>query len=203
MWKDIWSAKEKALKSRLAKQVERLENGSHELKPLSVGDMVCVQNQTGSHPNKWDKTGVVMQVGENNQYPVRIDGSRRLTLRNRQFLRKISKSMAIQNSVGPSNYVNSQPESRSTAQLSAQPLQPVECQSELSHQQPCQLQPALKPLVSEPSTPPSSAHSLEETSLERPSIVSTPQYDEQSDADEFPRRSQRERKKPDWFGNRV
>ena len=203
VWKDVWSAKEQALKSRLAKQVERLEKGSHELKPLSVGDMVRVQNQTGSHPNKWDKTGVVMQVGGNNQYLVRIDGSRRLTLRNRQFLRKLSKSMPIQNSIGPSNLVNFQPESRSNAQLPVQPLQTVKCQSELSHQQPYQLQPALKPLISEPSTPPSSAQSPEETNLERPSIVSTPQHDEQSDADEFPRRSQRERKKPDWFGNRV
>ena len=89
VWKDVWLAKEHALKSRLAKQTERLEIGSRELKPLNVGDTVRVQNQTGSHPNKWDKTGIVVQVGVYNQYLVRIDGYRRLTLRNRQYLRKM------------------------------------------------------------------------------------------------------------------
>jgi len=89
VWKDVWSAKEHALKARLAKQVEKLEAGSHELRPLDVGDTVRVQNQTGTYPKKWDRTGIVMQVGENDQYIVRVDGSRRLTLRNRRFLRKM------------------------------------------------------------------------------------------------------------------
>ena len=89
VWKDVWSAKEHALKAQLAKQVEKLESGSHELKPLQVGDIVRVQNQTGTYPKKWDKTGVVMQVGDYDKYIVRIDGSRRLTLRNRRFLRKL------------------------------------------------------------------------------------------------------------------
>ena len=89
VWKDAWSAKEHALKTRLARQVEKLEAGSHELKPLHVGDTVRVQNQTGNHPNKWDKTGIVVQVGDNDQYIVMVDGSRRLTLRNRRYLRKM------------------------------------------------------------------------------------------------------------------
>jgi hypothetical protein len=88
-WKSVWSAKEHALKQRLAKQVEKLQVGAHELQPLHVGDTVRIQNQRGSHPNKWDKTGTVMQVGDNDQYIVRVDGSRRLTLRNRRFLRKM------------------------------------------------------------------------------------------------------------------
>ena len=88
-WKSVWSAKEHALKQRLAKQVEKLQVGAHELQPLLVGDTVRIQNQRGSHPNKWDKTGTVMQVGDNDQYIVRVDGSRRLTLRNRRFLRKM------------------------------------------------------------------------------------------------------------------
>ena len=88
-WKEAWSAKEYALRNRLAKQVERLNKGSHHLKPLEIGDTVRVQNQTGSHPNKWDKTGTVVQIGENDQYIIKIDGSWRLTLRNRRFLRKM------------------------------------------------------------------------------------------------------------------
>ena len=49
---------------------------------------VYVQNQRGPHPNKWDRSGVVVDVGDNEQYLVKIDGSGRLTLRNRRFLRQ-------------------------------------------------------------------------------------------------------------------
>jgi len=89
VWKDAWATKEHALKTRLARQVEKLEVGSHALKPLDIGDTVRIQNQTGNHPTKWDKTGSVVQVGDNDQYLVRVDGSRRLTLRNRRYLRKM------------------------------------------------------------------------------------------------------------------
>ena len=87
--KEAWTAKEDALKARMAKQVERLQANAHVLKPLQVGDIVRIKNQTGSHPNKWDKTGTVVQVGQNDQYIVKVDGSWRLTLRNRKFLRKM------------------------------------------------------------------------------------------------------------------
>ena len=43
VWKDVWSAKEHALKSRLAKQVEKLQAGTHELGPLYIGDTVRLQ----------------------------------------------------------------------------------------------------------------------------------------------------------------
>ena len=94
VWQDVWSAKEHALKSRLSKQVEKLQVGTHELGPLHVGDTVRLQNQTGNHPNKWDKTGIIMQVGDHDKYLIRVDGSRRLTLRNRSFLRKMCPSNA-------------------------------------------------------------------------------------------------------------
>ena len=44
----------------------------------------------GNHPNKWDKTGVVIEVRHYHQYVIRIDGSGRITLRNRKFLRKFT-----------------------------------------------------------------------------------------------------------------
>ena len=50
-----------------------------------------VQNQNGNSPLKWDRTGQVVQVGDHDQYIVRVDGSRRLTKRNRKFLRKFEK----------------------------------------------------------------------------------------------------------------
>ena len=58
------------------------------LPALFVGDHVRIQNQTGPQPNKWDKTGSVVEVRQFDQYVVRVDGSGRMTLRNRKFLRK-------------------------------------------------------------------------------------------------------------------
>ena len=55
------------------------------LPPLEAGDLVRVQNQTGPHPNKWDRTG---SVAEHDKYVVKIDGSGRVSARNRKFLRK-------------------------------------------------------------------------------------------------------------------
>ena len=57
------------------------------LHPLCVGDHVLIQNQTGNHPKRWDKRGVVASYEGFDQYIVIIDGSRRLTKCNRKFLR--------------------------------------------------------------------------------------------------------------------
>ena len=43
---------------------------------------------TSPHPNKWDKTGIVVEVRQFDQYVIRVDGSGRVTLRNRRHLRK-------------------------------------------------------------------------------------------------------------------
>ena len=56
---------------------------------LAKGDYVAAQNGEGSHQKRWDKTGQVMQKLPFRQYHVKIDGSNRLTLRNRKFLRRI------------------------------------------------------------------------------------------------------------------
>ena len=58
-----------------------------ELERLEVGDNVRMQNQTGCRKNKWDKSGVVVEDMGNRQYRVRVDGSGRLSVRNRRFLR--------------------------------------------------------------------------------------------------------------------
>ena len=49
-----------------------------------------IQNQHGNRPKRWYTTGVVTEVLPNRQYTVVKDGSRRITHRNRRFLRKIS-----------------------------------------------------------------------------------------------------------------
>ena len=59
------------------------------LEPLKTGDSVQIQNQSGNKPKQWHNTGVVTEVLPNRQYYVIVDGSRRITVRNRKFLRKI------------------------------------------------------------------------------------------------------------------
>ena len=59
------------------------------LKPLQIGDSVQVQNQTGNAPKKWHSTGEIVEVLPHRQYLLMMDGSRRVSLRNRRFLRKI------------------------------------------------------------------------------------------------------------------
>ena len=59
---------------------------------LKVGDDVMIQNQRGNYPKQWGKRGVVMEVLPHDQYNVRVEGSRQLTLRNRRYLRKYTRS---------------------------------------------------------------------------------------------------------------
>ena len=86
-WQETLNSREEALRNRHMKDAERLSAHTRVLPPLSVGDCVRIQNQMGPHPTRWDKTGIVVEVRQFDQYVVRVDGSGRVTLRNRKFLR--------------------------------------------------------------------------------------------------------------------
>lgn len=87
-WRETLQSREEALRNRHMRTAERLSEHTRPLPPLVVGDCVRIQNQTGPNPTKWDKTGIVVEVRQFDQYVVRVDGSGRVTLRNRKFLRK-------------------------------------------------------------------------------------------------------------------
>ena len=87
MWREAWRAKENALRIRFTRTMERLNSNARDLPPLQPGERVFVQNQTGRDPKRWDKSGLVVEAHGNDQYLIKIDGSGRLTLRNRRFLR--------------------------------------------------------------------------------------------------------------------
>ena len=89
-WQAILQDRESALRHRHMTIAEKLSQHTRKLPPLRVGDRVRLQNQTGLHPRKWDKTGSVIEVRQHDQYVISVDGSRRVTLRNRKFLRKFS-----------------------------------------------------------------------------------------------------------------
>ena len=99
-WREAWADKENALKVRFAKTSESLNEHTRKLKPLKVGDKCIIQNQTGPYPKKWHHTGTVVEVGEYDQYTIKVDGSGRLTKRNRRFLREYKPaSMHIKNNL--------------------------------------------------------------------------------------------------------
>ena len=47
------------------------------------------QNKDTGRPNKWDRQGTIIAIKDNDQCLIKVDGSGRLTLRNRRFLRKL------------------------------------------------------------------------------------------------------------------
>ena len=77
-----------AMRTKMPRSTGALDMHTRPLAPLSLGDKVFQQNQRGSYPRKWDKSCTVVELGNYNQYWVKVDGSGRLSLRNRRFLRK-------------------------------------------------------------------------------------------------------------------
>ena len=99
-WKSTLQERELALRNRHMKYHEQLSEHTRHLPPLKIGDSVRIQNQIGPHPTKWDKTGMIIEVRQFDQYVIRVDGSGRVTLRNRKFLRKYLPVVPRPNIIG-------------------------------------------------------------------------------------------------------
>ena len=119
-WRSAWSLKELALRKRFARWAERHNERSRDLRRLQVGDRCFVQNQEGNHRNKWDRSGLVVDVLPYNKYVIKVDGSGRLTTRNRRFLRLYKPSSTLildplvkeSTSTKPRNVQSNQPNDR-------------------------------------------------------------------------------------------
>ena len=88
-WILVKEEREQALAHRYGKIEERLKRNTRGLEELEIGTTVQIQNQKGAEPLRWNKSGVIVENRGNDQYSVKMDGSGRVTLRNRQFLRQI------------------------------------------------------------------------------------------------------------------
>ena len=86
-WRSLWYQKESVMRDRCCKDLENVPSKKSKLQPLQVGQKVLIQNQTGKYPLRWDKSGTVGEVFPYDQYVIKVDGSNRLTRRNRRFLR--------------------------------------------------------------------------------------------------------------------
>ena len=94
-WSETLEHRERALAKRHSREHEKWTEHSRTLPALQVGDHVYVQNLVGNHPKRWERTGTVVEVKQFHQYVVKIDGSGRLTLRNRQHLRKFTPFKSV------------------------------------------------------------------------------------------------------------
>ena len=88
-----WYKIQKTQEDHFRNPQDRLYEHTRSLKPLKVKDKVFVQNQIGNHQNKWDNTGEVDEVKQNDQYVIKMDHSGRFSIRNRKYLRKWEKPM--------------------------------------------------------------------------------------------------------------
>ena len=90
-WINLAKQREEALADRGARLKEKWSQNTKALPELKPGDKVIIQNQLGNRPRQWHKTGVISKFNGYDQYEVMVDGSRRITLRNRKYLRKIDR----------------------------------------------------------------------------------------------------------------
>ena len=127
-WREAWAAKENALRTRFTKSSEALNEHAQPLLPLKVVEKVFIQNQTGNSPTKWHRTGTVVEAAGHDQYVIKVDGSGRLTKRNRRFLRVFRPaSMTVE--CAPSNTRSELPvpsEKAQKGETSAQPTKVID-----------------------------------------------------------------------------
>ena len=172
--------REKALRCRHFLMLERLSQYTKKLPQLSVGDTVRIQNQTGQNAIKL----AVIKVRQNDQYLVRVDGSRRVTLRNRKFLRRFK---AVQAHIQPSPY---------TLPISTAKIDPKPTNYEPEAAEEEEILKTTDENISKTSI--HDDHKLEETYQSQPQLSRTEEEAAKSEPAQQLRRSTRERKPPAW-----
>jgi hypothetical protein len=90
-WAVTQEQRERTLANKRDMDNQRWSYRTKALDDLEVGTAVAIQNQTGSNPTKWDNTGIVIENKPNSKVMIRVDGSRRVTMRNRRFVRPMEE----------------------------------------------------------------------------------------------------------------
>lgn len=199
-WKDNLNSREEALRHRHTLASERWSEHSKALPPLRIGNHVRVQNQTGNFPTKWDRTGVVVEVGQYHQYRVRMDGSGRLTLRNRRFLRNYTPARQPT----PKRTIAEDIPRPIPRPIPAMPIPAMPIPPPSASPAPTPTQPTPDPPETPPTPPATTPLPMESPALSpmAPKRIienqATPQ-DRPTPTKAPPRRSSRTKRKPDWL----
>lgn len=90
VWRNAWKQKEEALRQRFHRSAEDRNTHAKSLPSLQIGDRCYIQNQTGPHPKRWDRSGTIVEDHGHSSYTLKVDGTGRVTRRNRQYLRKFT-----------------------------------------------------------------------------------------------------------------
>ena len=77
--------REALLAKRNEKLIQTYNQGTRPLTPLQARERVALQDQRSK---RWTRTGSIVEVLPHRQYRVKMDGSGRVTLRNRRFLKE-------------------------------------------------------------------------------------------------------------------
>ena len=88
-WVVTQEYRERTLACKREADAEKWSKKTRDYDIIEVDTPVILQNQTGNNPTKWDKTGVVLENKPHSKVVIRVDGSRRVTTRNRKFVRKL------------------------------------------------------------------------------------------------------------------
>ena len=91
-WARMIRDRERSMSQRNDEMKQKYDEHAKPLSELSKGDKVLCQN---TRSKKWDRSGVIMEVGKFRQYTVKMDGSGRLSHRNRRHLQKIQKTIPV------------------------------------------------------------------------------------------------------------
>ena len=81
------------MKRRFFRTVEDFNSGPSSLSDLQLGDRCYIQNQSGNYPKRWDRSGTIVEVHGYQSYTLKVDGSGRLTRRNRRHLRRFAPAI--------------------------------------------------------------------------------------------------------------
>ena len=90
VWREAWKLKEEALRQRFHHSAEGREEHCRSLPDLEIGDRCYIQNQTGPRQKRWDRSGTVVEAHGNSSYALKVDGTDRVTRRNRRYLQKFT-----------------------------------------------------------------------------------------------------------------
>ena len=94
-WVVTQEYRERTLAMKREMDDKRWSHNTRDLDALPIGTPVSIQNQTGNHPNKWDKTGIILENQPHSKVVIRVDGSRRITTRNRRFVRQLNPALRM------------------------------------------------------------------------------------------------------------
>ena len=214
VWVDCREKRELAMRTRIMRGVERWSEHTRDLPALTPGTKVLIQNQYGAGKisKKWDKSGMILENLGFNKYRVKVDGSGRVTERNRQFLKKFTPVTPTLPGPSPNAsycepYVNPTPP---TSDLTPQPVfdpiptpdptnipalsTPASPPRQLREPPSTPNTPESPSFVTPPSSPattPAATPNLPDPVQEQPNLPETPT---------LPRRSTRVSRPPDRYG---